>query len=320
MNNENYTEQLNHFLQDEKQTLLTIKYEKHSYTILFYKLNLGIFTYIYYLTFHDSPEFRDEANLCGVIHNKTNQLYFAGYNIREFFEHNNPSQIKLNNISKEELQSKYYEDINHAYIELAKIITEEKIPEEYEIDDIKHNAIKEYFYEDVERNKTYEYEVELNKLLEYIKNPQEAIKNEMLKRENNEYTQSRPSERIKKENLIKRVTRETLNEITNTNKYEPLKLAKQIKDICKDKKQVTIYYKTIKTNEILIGKLNTEVFKYLPYHLQDDLYFDTYYLDSETRNKIKEIDGYEYNNIYVKNIIKLEYRNKPIYEYKGEQK
>lgn len=312
---------IKNFLENQEQNRITVKEEGFNYQKTFIKIDFNDFLFIYKLSyFNKYPDFRKDANLCGIIHKKTYKLYFPTYDLDEFFRFETRPEYSINAISKDEVELQYENDITKAYIELAKTITEEKKPEEYEIENIKRQAKADYYFGNKDSEKVYRLSIDLSRLLAYISSPQDAIQKDMEEREKNTNTSSRPSERIKYLNLINRISKEELEKIENSKDYETLRQAKIIKDICKDKKQVTIYYKTFKDNQIFVGKINTSAFVRQPYSEKENLHFARWDLDKQSRDKLEDIEEREHCDIYVKNIIKLEYRGKTIYENKGETK
>lgn len=312
---------IKNFIENPEQNMITIKEDGYNYQKSFIKIDFNDFIFIYKLSYcNPYPNFREEASLCGIIYKKTYKLYFPTFDLNEFFRFETRPEHGLNSISRNEIELQYDNDITKAYIELAKTITEEKKPEEYEIENIKKQTITDYYFDLKDSEKEYMTNIELSKLLAYISNPQDAIQKDMAEREKSTYSSSRPSERIKYLNLKNRIKKEELEKIENSKDYETLRKAKIIKDICKDKKQVTIYYKTFKDNQIIVGKINTSAFNREPYSEKENLHFASWDLDKQTRDKLENIEDHEHRDIYVKNIIKLEYRGKTIYENKGEIK
>ncbi len=312
---------IKNFIENQGQNMITIKEDRYSYQKTFIKIDFDDFIFVYKLSYSNQyPDFREEANLCGIIHKKTYKLYFPTYDLNEFFKFETKDGCGLNAISRNEIELQYDNDITKAYIELAKTITEEKKPEEYEIENIKRQTRTDYYFERKDSEKVYMTNIDLSKLLSYISNPQNTIQKDMEAREKNTYTSSRPSEYIKYLNLKNRISKEELEKIEHSKDYETLRQAKIIKDICKNKKQVIIYYKTFKDNQIIVGKINTSAFDREPYSEKENLHFGSWDLDKQTRDKLEDIEEREHCDIYVKNIIKLEYRGKTIYENKGETK
>lgn len=302
------------FLENQEQTILTLKYEDYSYNTTYYKLRFGQFQFIYYLTYHSYPTFGNNSILCGIIDTATNKKYFLSYEIRKSFEYSHIGQLDY--IKQDEVSSWYNADIDKAYEELAKTITEEKIPQAYEIEQMQRNAQENYYYGNREESYYYPTQVDLDRLLSYIANPIKEIQEEMERRESSTYTQSRPSERIKYQNLQRRISDEELNKIERLDKYKYLRKAKAIKEACCDRKQVTVYYKSMTKDEILVGKANTSIFSHMPYSTEDKMHFGNWDLEKQFRDKILKTDGREYDDLYIKNILKIEYRGKTIYEDK----
>ena len=67
--------------------------------------------------------------------------------------------------------------------------------------------------------------------------------------------------------------------------------------------------------EILTGKIDANTFSYLPYCINfDDLHYSSYNLEAKAREKLSKINGRCDDDIKIKNIVKITYNGKTIFE------
>ena len=146
-------------------------------------------------------------------------------------------------------------------------------------------------------------------MLDYLTNTTEKVKN-IIDRQLDEILQD-----IKYYKMWNRCTQQKIKEIEDPNNknYLYLRLAKQIKDsIPEEAKQVNIYY-LLNNGEEIKCKYETRGLQSMPYWTNEKTHFGSWYIDSPSRTKITEINGRGEDDIYIKNIVKITYKNKDLY-------
>ena len=119
---------------------------------------------------------------------------------------------------------------------------------------------------------------------------------------------------IKYKKMMQRLENEFIEKIKTLPEYKNLRLAKQINySVPTDAKTVNLFYK-LSNGEIIEGKLATTVFDCKPYHTGENMHFSSYSLNKEARDRIRYIDGYSRNDIYIDNIEKITYKGKTLYQ------
>ena len=307
----NTKEKLNQFLNNNEIRELWLNRKDFKPTnyddiIRLFKLNFGRFDYIYGMENikNNKPTHYSNPYFCGVIDTKNNDLYILSYNINQI-----DTDIKF--ISKNMLDNKLQEMLTQAYEKFAKDV----------IDDLPENAIyynRSHAEDDFYYGKTNEYaynfnlhERDTNELLTFIENPKEYIDTyiKTLELDGNKLTKY-----IKECKLQKRLSKQYLSEIETQSEYHYLRLARKLKEsIPENAKTVTLFYK-LDNDEILECKLETSALNYVPYSKGENIHFSYYSINKQARDKMEEINGKKYNDIYIKNILKVTYKGKTIFE------
>lgn len=270
-----------------------------------FKIQFGDFDYIYGMENirNNKPTDYSKPHFCGAIHRQTNELYTNSYNITDNFEN-----IKYTKFNK--LNEKLIEMLKQAYEKFAENV----------IDDLPDNAIY-YRMSDTENayytNKLGDFsyslnlhERDINELLTFEENPTEYIKSyiEDLEKEKKLTTH------IKEVKLQRRLKSQNLKEIETSPDYHYLRLARKLNiAIPENAKTVNLFYK-LNNGEIIECKYETSALGYIPYGKNETLHFSGFSVNKQARDKIEEVNGRKYDDIYIKNITKITYKGKTLYE------
>lgn len=269
------------------------------------KIQFGDFDYIYGIENirNNKPTDYSKPHCCCVINRKTNELYTNSYNITENFEN-----IKYTRFSK--INEKLIEMLKQAYEKFAENV----------IDDLPDNAIyyqirhteDEYYFNRLD-SISYSlnlHERDVNELLTFEENPTEYI---------NLYIDGLEKEKkltkhIKEVKLQRRLKTQYLKEIETSPKYHYLRLARKIyMAIPTNAKTVNLFYK-LNNDEIIECKFEVSSLNSMPYYNENNTHFSHFSVNKQAREKIEEANGKRYDDIYIKNITKITYKGKTLYE------
>lgn len=291
-----------------------------NYKKLFYKLNIQTnFDFVYCCELrNDAPRIDGEASkneFCGIINRNTNKLYFARYGLYCYFDkYRNPDGEPLQYVKYEDIINAFNNAVIAKYEELAQNVADD-MQETPDFQYIKSDAPNIYFYDKANpyhRTPGTSNERTTDELLQYIENPTQAIKNLFAKLEQDTDENRRPTDAIKYNKLVDRIYKQELQRIETAPEFKELRQAKEIKNsIPEDAKQLTIIYK-LSNGETLTGKMLAQALTSQPYGLKE-LNYSSYSMDAQSRNELKRVEGCQYDDIYIKNIIKITYKGKTIY-------
>jgi len=272
------------------------------------KIPFGRFDYIYGMENikNNKPTHYSTPTYCGVIDTKDNQLYMLSYNLTQVDE-----DIKFT--STKTLNEKLNQMLLQAYEKFAESV-EDDLEEKAIYYNIKH-AEDEYYYN---KNSFFEYSIgleerETNELLTFVENPAEYIEQyiKKLEQDNNKLTKH-----IKECKLQRRLAKLYLNEIETKPEYHYLRLAKKLNaSIPENAKTVNLFYK-LDNGEIMECKFEVSGLNYAPYDKGENLHYSYFNINKQARDKMEQINGKKYNDIFIKNITKITYKGKTIYENK----
>ena len=119
---------------------------------------------------------------------------------------------------------------------------------------------------------------------------------------------------IKEVKLQRRLKSQNLKEIETSPDYHYLRLARKLNmAIPENAKTVNLFYK-LNNDEIIECKYETSALAYIPYGKNETLHFSGFSVNKQARDKIEEVNGRKYDDIYIKNITKITYKGKTLYE------
>lgn len=308
-------EQIKEFLNNSNKIYLeTPDHINKTYKTIFFKVRFkNQFDYIYIIDYVNGTPNRDKApEFGGVVDIKTNKLYFADYSLRRFFNHFDGVRYVegLENIEIKEISDNINKDIQKEIIKIAEKIADDMQPDENDIHRIKEETIFNY-YNNKEIGRPFTVcqkdREQLEELLKYIANPADMVA-EVVKENSDKITES-----VKRCKMFTRKAKEILKEIETEQNFKNLRLAKQIKEsIPTDAKSVNIFYK-LSNGETITTKYNAQELNRLPYWSGDSMHFSGWNAEKQAREKIAAVDGRQFDDIYIKNIIKLTYKTKTIW-------
>lgn len=302
------------FIYDQKQRNLTTQEDKQGYKTILFKTKINIFDYIYGFDYvEDVPDIDSEPKYYGVIDTRTNNLYFASYKLKSYFEMWDPyikTRILENygNIGQDEIAKQYNELMIKEIEKIAQNTPDDNEQDECNEQTARQEAEQLYYYG--ERQKDQEQKAHFtSELLKFVENPNKTIKESINKQIEN------ITKTIKYKKLINRLKQEYLKEIETSDKYKYFRLAKEIKNQTPEKaKQVIIKY-LLEDGETITGKYNTEYIYCPPYDKEgDQVNFSCFGWDSKTRETIRHKQ--RNNDLYIKNILSISYSGKTLYEVK----
>ena len=274
--------------------------------IRLFKVNFGRFDYIYGIENirNDKPTEYGTPFYCGVVDTTDNQLYIPTYNITEYYK-----DVKY--ISSKTLNHKLIDMLTQSYEEFAENVVDD-LPDDAVYYNKRH-AEDDYYY-GKKLPRTYSinlHERSVNELMTFVENPAEYVKLNimLLEQDNNKLTKH-----IKEKKLQLRLESKFFNEIETLTEYHYLRLAKKIREaIPQNAKTVNLFYK-LNNGEICECKYETCGLNYMPYGANETLHFSFYNANKQARDKIEEVNGHSYNDFYIKNIEKITYNGKTLYE------
>lgn len=324
MNKQEQQQQILNFLQDKEQKTLKLDDTMNRQT-LFYKVSLNNFDYVYCIKdisngFIDINSRYDNNNFACIIDTRTNKVYFTTYHIKDFFEYYDRDTKQtiicdgLKSISKEFVNNEINSKLEKEISIIAKNINKREIAEE-EQNYLREDAEKDYYLNTV-NDVTFDClnveERNIPLLLEYLQD-ENAYINKIIEAKKDDILGF-----IETKKAFCDAIKKYIEEIETSEKYKYLRLAKQIKDsIPENAKQVVLYYK-LNNGEVLQGKYSADAFAWMPYmpygaNDTENLHYSGYSLDAKAREKIKQTQGYD-DDIKVKNILKITYNGKTIFE------
>lgn len=324
--NNEIQQQILNFLKDNDKKQVTIKQDGYDYETLFYKIGFNDFDYVYCIDYIRDRIFDTENkynnNFACIIDKKTNKIYFDRYELYknfEFYDRETQKIIKCEEYEalkgqnekelNEEINAKFAQKIN----QIAKNIDAIEISE----DDIKYQreeAERLYYLGlsfDNDYNFLHKSSRDVVNILKYMQNKNKYIDDLIAK------NKDKLTEQISTKKSYNQAKLKFLQEIETSEEYKYLRLAKQIKNsIPEYAKQVVLYY-TLNNGDVLQGKFNAEAFAYMPYCTdnKEDMHYSSYNLDSNARKKINQVQSHD-DYIKVKNILKIAYNGKTIYQQK----
>lgn len=315
-------EQIKMFLENNEQRQLTIKDSSATnWATLFYKVNFNEFDFIYELSIYNgTPNTDSKAEFAGVIKRDTKQLYFARYSLYKIFEVRNAERYTttLNYITDEQLTKDINNDIIKALAKMAETVADDMTPDENDFEIAKGETEQYYFYNDISKlyRKTPGTSTKrtTSELLAYISNPTTYINELLTNKEKSQDPNDRPSQTIKYNKMMDRLQEQIIEKIKTAPEYAKMRQAIQIKNsIPAEANQINVFY-LLSNGEVLTGKYDAKELKNRPYwDYCDKEHYSSYNFEKSARDKLKEVDGYDRNDIYLSNIIKLTYKGKTIY-------
>lgn len=274
------------------------------------KIPFGRFDYIYGIENirNNKPTHYSNPSFCGVIDTKDNQLYVVSYNLTQVDQ-----DIKYTSSSA--LNEKLKEMLLQAYEKFAETI-EDDLTEDAIYYNIR-NAEDDYYYN---RKNFYQYtlgigEKEIEELITFVENPTEYVDLyiKMLELDKNKLTRH-----IKECKLQRRLANSYYNDIETKPEYHYLRLARKLNaSIPENAETVNLFYK-LDNGEIMECKFEVSGLNYAPYDKGENLHFSYFNLDKQARDKLELANGKKYDNVYIRNIIKVTYKGKTIYEKEGK--
>ena len=78
-------------------------------------------------------------------------------------------------------------------------------------------------------------------------------------------------------------------------------------------KTVNLFYK-LDNGEIMECKFEVSGLNYAPYDKGENLHYSYFNLNKQARDKMEQVNGKKYNDVYIRNITKITYKGKTIYE------
>ena len=297
------------FIENKDIREITLTKQPYNFETKIFKISFGRFDYVYVIEYIENkkPRRNDNVNFGGIIDTQTNKLYFATYYLKSYCQ-------DINIITENQINDEYNEMLQTAYKNFADTVADDQVPTEDEIASAKSEAETDYYHK---RSfvTTIAYGVtasrDINELIAFVENPKQTIKNyiEMLEAKDQTLTKA-----IKYRKMMQRLQNENFDKILNNPEYKTLRTARKILDsLPENAKSVTIYYR-LSNNELLEAKMETIAFGYKPYSSNENMHFSNYSINSEARHKLKIVDGYSRNDIYINNIEKITYKAKTIYE------
>lgn len=297
---------------NEKYTTHTADTYNPARTKEFYKINYKKhFDFIYCINLYNgAPRTGDNPEFEGIIDRRTKKLYLIRYDIYGLF--NDADPLKYTNY--ESITKEINAAVIAKYEELAQNVADD-MQETPDFQYVKDDATNFYFYDKANpyhRTPGTSNERTTDELLQYIENPTQAIINLFAKLEQDTDENRRPTNAIKYNKLVDRIYKQELQHIETAPEFKELRQAKEIKNsIPEDAKQLTIIYK-LSNGETLTGKILVQALTNQPYGLKG-LNYSSYSMDAQSRNELKRVEGCQYDDIYIKNIIKITYKGKTIY-------
>ena len=269
-----------------------------------FKIQFGDFDYIYGMENirNNKPTDYSTPHLSGAINRKTNELYTYSYNITENFK--DIAYIKFS-----EVNEKLIKMLKQAYEKFAENVIDD-LPDDAVYYNIRH--CEDAYYNNKLDDFSYNlnlHERDINELLTFEENPTLYINSyiEELEKENKLTTY------IKEIKLHRRLKKQFLKEIETSPDYHYLRLARKINvAIPQNAKTVNLFYK-LNNDEIIECKYETSALNYIPYGDKETLHFSGFSVNKQARDKIAEVNGKPYDNIYIKNIEKITYKGKTLY-------
>lgn len=320
--NNEIQKQILDFLKDKNQRQVIIN--SKNYNTLFYKIDFDNLIYIFCSDFMDKNVIdiynNTKNNFAGVINKATGKIYFDRHELYknfEFYDYNSQKYVKneeyeaLKGQNEEELNEEINEKIKQEILKISKNVNAGEIDDEYN-EHYKQTAENFYYFSQVNeldiscltsKNKN------ITDLLQYIQNKDKYITDTI------QENRTKIIENIEYKKAVYSIIEKFLQEIETNEEYKYLRLAKQIKDIIpKNAKQVVLYYK-LNNGEVLQGKYEAKAFACIPYCIdnKEDLHYNGYNLDSNARKKINQVQSHD-DYIKVKNILKIAYNGKTLYE------
>lgn len=277
-------------------------------TIRLFKINFGRFDYIYGMENikDNKPTHYSKPSYCGAIDTTDNKLYILSYNITQIDE-----SIKFS--SMKDLNEQLQEMLKQAYEKFAENVVDD-LPEDAIYYKIRHTEDEYYFNKNNECSYSLNlHEREINELLTFVENRTEYVNSYIkeLEADNNKLTKH-----IKEVKLQRRLKTKYLKEIETSPQYHYLRLARKIyASIPENAKTVNLFYK-LNNDEIIECKFEVSSLNYLPYYTGEESHYSCFSINKQARDKIEEVNGRQYYDIYIKNITKITYKGKTIYENK----
>ncbi|MBQ4558681.1 MAG: hypothetical protein IJA61_04835 [Clostridia bacterium] len=274
------------------------------------KIPFGRFDYIYGIENirNNKPTHYSNPSFCGVIDTKDNQLYVVSYNLTQVDQ-----DIKYTSSSA--LNEKLKEMLLQAYEKFAETVEDDLTEDAIYYN--RRNAEDDYYYN---RRNFYQYtlgisEKEIEELITFVENPTEYVDLyiKMLELDKNKLTRH-----IKECKLQRRLANSYYNDIETKPEYHYLRLARKLNaSIPENAETVNLFYK-LDNGEIMECKFEVSGLNYAPYDKGENLHFSYFNLDKQARDKLELANGKKYDNVYIRNIIKVTYKGKTIYEKEGK--
>lgn len=293
-----------------------------TYKKLFYKINIQKkFDFVYCCELgNDVPRIDGDASkneFCGVIDRDTKKLYFVRYELYNYFDnYHNPDGEPLQFVKYEDIVKLFNDAIIAKYDEMAETVADDMTPSEDNIYYINSDAPNNFYYDKANQ---YKYTPGTSnqrtsaELLQFITDPAQAVAKAIKDQEQNDDESKRPANAIKYNKMMQRLENEKRHEIETAPEFARLRQAKEIKKaIPEGANQINFVY-LLNNGEIISGKIDARTLQTMPYYTGDATHFSAWNVDKPTRDKITEINGREYDEVYLKNIIKLTYKGKTIY-------
>lgn len=303
------------FLNDSNKSFLEVPDRINgTYKTIFYKVRFkNQFDYIYIIDYiNETPNREKKPEFGGVVDIKTNILYFADYSLRRFFNYYDGIKYveDLETITEKEISKNINTDIKKVVERMAENIADDMQADENDLHRITEETIFNY-YNNKEIGRPYTVcqkdRAEFVDLLKYIANPADMVA-EIINTNSDKITES-----VKRCKMMTRKAQEILKEIETDPSYKNLRLAKQIREsIPTDAKSVNLFYK-LSNGETITTKYNAQEMNRLPYWSGEKMHFSSWNAEKQARDKIAAVDGRQFDDIYIKNIVKLTYKGKTIW-------
>lgn len=324
MNIDNFLDSAKSIEKIGKYTILKIKYNENINFL--YKPSYGEF------------EYGNELHFIGFFEKITKKLYGSSFDLHSEYNedmYSNYYEGPIDKVAKnikdgaDMYLNRYIEENKLQLMNIGKNVFDKYIADEWNYDNIKNSTIKDYIYGEQNSeisfsiNSNY-YERDIKELIiKYVQNPIETTKNIF----NDYINNSEKIESVYFDNKYKNVSvkehlgvllleqqlRNTLLQELKDNPNNEYKkkhdIIQSIKDL--DAQMVTI---TLKHNNELVD------FKYPKRILESLDFYESHIPDLKVRDKVeglfKGIFGREQDNLFIKEIAKIEYKKKIIYEDK----
>lgn len=304
------------------------------YTILKIKYNENI-DFIYEPSYGEF-EYGNELRFLGFFEKVTKKLYGSSFDFHSEYDENMYSNYYESSIDKigksikdgvDMYLNKYVEENKLQLMNIGKEIFDKYIATDWNYNNIKNNTIKDYIYGEQNSKISFSinsscYERNIKKLIiKYVQNPIETTKNIFNDYINNEekiesaYFNNKYNKVSVKEHLgvflLEKQLRDTLLQELKDNPNNDYKkkhdIIQSIKDL--DAQMVTI---TLKHNDEIID------FKYPKRILNNLDFYESHIPDLKTRDKVEQLYKgiYGKDDLFIKEIVKIEYKKKVLYEDK----